>query len=337
MVCLFLCWNPEGKGQSSPSLFETLYGLDEVSITLTYPFDSLYRSNREEIDAQITIQSKEGVLIKNEKITINLRGKFRRMKCSMPPLLLNFKKSTLRNLNLDNIDEVKLVTHCLDTPEGEENLQEELMCYRMYESLTTSYYRTIWLNVTYEDALRVGETIKSTGFLLEPDKDITKRLGFIERKLFNPAEDSIHFDSYSHAVAYNFLIGNRDWSIVMSRNAKLFYDSISTDYVVIPYDFDYSNIVSATYRRETRPENMNHPLERIYQGEYFASRSGEIIKKFQESQDIILNSVATAPNPMGESERKKIAKYLETWYAQVKKTNAKDLPYGYIVHYKGGL
>src|SRR5688572_14821109 len=130
MVCLFLCWNPEGKGQSSPSLFETLYGLDEVSITLTYPFDSLYRSNREEIDAQITIQSKEGVLIKNEKITMNLRGKFRRMKCSMPPLLLNFKKSTLRNLNLDNIDEVKLVTHCLDTPEGEENLQEELMCYR---------------------------------------------------------------------------------------------------------------------------------------------------------------------------------------------------------------
>lgn len=336
-VFLFLCWNPEGRGQSSPSLFETLYGLDEVSITLTYPFDSLYRTNREEIEAIISIESKDGILIENEKITLNLRGKFRRMKCTMPPLLLNFKKSTLRKLNLDNIDEVKLVTHCLESPEGEENLKEELMCYSVYESLTPCSYRTIWLHVTYKDALRPGKEIKSTGFLLEPDKDITKRLGFIERKLFNPSEDSIHFESYSTAVAYNFLIGNRDWSIIMSRNAKLFYDSISHHYVVIPYDFDYSNIVSASYRRETRPDNMTHPLERIYQGEYFVNRSGEILKKFQESQDIILNRVATAPNPMDESERKKIAKYFETWFLQIKRTDAKDLPYGYLMNYKGGL
>lgn len=336
-IFLFLSLNPDGKGQSSLSLFETLFSLEEVSITLTYPFDSLYRSNREEIDALITIESKDGILVENEKITMNLRGKFRRMKCTMPPLLLNFKKSTLRNLKLDPIDEVKLVTHCLDTPEGEENLREELMCYRVYEALTPCSYRTIWLTVTYLDALRVGKPIQSRGFLLEPDKDITKRLGYIERKLFNPAEDSLHFESYSHTVAYNFLIGNRDWSIVMARNAKLFFDSVSSRYVVIPYDFDYSNIVSATYRRETRPENMTHPLERIYQGEYFANRSGEILKKFQESQEIILNQVATAPNPMDESDRKKITKYFETWFSQIKKADAKDLPYGYIVTYKGGL
>lgn len=334
---LFLSLNPEGKGQVSPSLFESLYSLDEVSITLTYPFDSLYRTNREEIEAVISIESKDGILMKNEKITLNLRGKFRRMKCSMPPLLLNFKKSTLRKLNLDNIDAVKLVTHCLETPEGQENLQEELMCYRVYESLTPCSYRTIWLHVTYQDALQPDKQIKSTGFLLEPDKDITKRLGLLERKLFNPSEDSIHFESYSHAVAFNFLIGNRDWSIIMSRNAKLFFDSISNHYVVIPYDFDYSNIVSATYRRETRPDKMTHPLERIYQGEYFADRSGEILKKFQESQDMILHRVATAPNPMDENERKKIVRYFETWFAQVKKRDAKDLPYGYILEYKGGL
>lgn len=334
---LFLSLHPDGKAQSTPSLFETLYGLDEVSITLTYPFDSLYRTNREEIEAIISIEAKDGVLMENEKITLNLRGKFRRMKCTMPPLLLNFKKSTLRRLNLDHIDEIKLVTHCLETQEGEENLREELMCYKVYESLTPYSYRTIWLKVTYQDALQPGKQIKSTGFLLEPDKDITKRLGIIERKLFNPAEDSIHFESYSHTVAYNFLIGNRDWSIVMSRNAKLFYDSISSHYVVIPYDFDYSNIVGATYRRETRPENMTHPLERIYQGEYFKDKSGEILKKFQESQDIILNRVATAPNPMDEGERKKIVKYFETWFSQIKKMKVEDLPYGFILGYKGGL
>ena len=83
---LLLTWafNAEVSGQTTKSLFETLIALDQVKITLTYPFDSLYRTNREEIDAIITIESKDGPLIHNEKMSINLRGKFRRMKCTMP-------------------------------------------------------------------------------------------------------------------------------------------------------------------------------------------------------------------------------------------------------------
>ena len=338
-LCLMLTWafNAEVSGQATKSLFETLYALNQVKITLTYPFDSLYRANREEIDAIITVESKDGLLVQNEPMSINLRGKFRRMKCTMPPLMLNFKKSTLRDLHLNTIDEIKLVTHCLETPEGQENLQEERLCYQVYEALTPYAYRTIWVSVEYRDLLNPGKFISSTGFLLEPDKDITNRLGIIEKKLFNVQEDSLHYETYANATAFNCLIGNRDWSIIMSRNAKLFYNPAIRKYVVIPYDFDYSNIVGASYRRETRPEKMTHSHDRLYQGEYFIDRSGEILKTFQANEALILEKVNDAPNPMEDSRRKKIEKYFESWFAYVNKSAAKDLPYGMVMPYKGGL
>ena len=319
------------------SLFDSLYKENNIKVTLTYPFDSIYSSNQSEIESLISIETNNGYLMKNETITLNLRGKFRRMKCSMPPLLLNFKKSVLRDLHLSPIDELKLVTHCLPNQEGQENLEEERMCYQLYEALTPNAYRTIWLTVTYRNASHIGDSIISSGFFLEPDKVISSRLGLSERKLFNISEDSLQFETYSLAAAFNFMIGNRDWSIVMSRNAKLFFNDSIYKYVVIPYDFDYSNIVGASYRRETRPETMLHPYDRLYEGEYFNSRSGDILISFTALKPIILDRVNSASNPMEENDRKKIYKYLETWFKEIEKSKPDELKYGMVCPYKGGL
>ena len=326
-----------GKGQSGISLFDSLYHLEDINITLRYPFDSLYRTNQEEIKATLTLESKNGLLLKDEPVTLNLRGKFRRMKCDMPPLLLNFKKSTLRRLELNEIDEIKLVTHCLKSPEGLENLMEERLCYQLYESFSPYAYRSIWVNVTYTDALGKYHAISSNAFFLEPDKVIMSRHDLVEKKLFNIAEDSVHFESYSNMVAFNCMIGNRDWSIVMSRNAKLFYNATIAKFVIIPYDFDYSNIVSPTYRRETRPEQMVHTYDRIYQGEYFANESGAILKAFLPQKDKLLETVRTSPGLLKEDQRKKIAKYLDTWFDYVEKKSISELMYGTVIPYRGGL
>lgn len=334
---MLMAFGTKGFGQSTLSLFDKLYEAEEVRITLTYPFDSLYKSNREEISSVISISSKAGVLLKDEPMSLNLRGKFRRMKCTMPPLLLNFKKSTLRSLGLSEEDEMKLVTHCLETEEGQNNLEEELLCYQVYESLTPYAYRTIWVTVTYVDTLHGSKPIISSGFLLEPDKVICNRLGLTERKLFNLAQDSLHFESYSRTAAFNFLIGNRDWSVVMSRNAKLFFDAGLSKYIVIPYDFDYSNVVAPSYRRETRPAGMVNSYDRIYQGEYFQDRAGEILKSFAQSSTNILNQVNSAPNTIQEAKRKAIYKYFEFWFDYIAKASPRELQYNLIIPYKGSF
>ena len=133
------------------------------------------------------------------------------------------------------------------------------------------------------------------------------------------------------------MIGNRDWSIVMSRNAKLFFNSASNKYVVIPYDFDYSNIVDASYRRETRPESMVHPYDRIFEGEYFKTRASAMLLSFDTLKPLILERLTSAENPMDESQRKKISKYFETWFTYIEKTKPVELKYGMVFPYKGGL
>ena len=275
----------KGTGQDAECLFNHLYSYDSVSITLTFPFDSLQKTRQDEIEGRVDIRSEQGNLIVDEPIKIGLRGKFRRMNCVMPPLMLNFRKSMLKEMGFNNHDDIKLVTHCLDTEEGEENLLEERLCYLLYQSLTPYAYRTAWVTVRYQDISDPNVFMDKKGFLIEPDKDLEDRLSVVETNRFNPPEDSVDFESYSKTVAFNFLIGNRDWSVVMARNAKLFYDAKKGKFVVIPYDFDYSNIVGASYRKTVLWEGLKHPNDRIYFGEYFSDRAADHVVTVAQYRD----------------------------------------------------
>ena len=337
LLMIFSCASSYAQKRPQISLFDKLYGLDSLKVTLTFPFDSLTKTNTEAIDATISIESESGFLLKNEPVGLTLRGKYRRLKCSFPPLLLNFKKSTLKKLELGNDDEIKLVTHCLEGPEGQSNLQEERMIYQVYEAITPFSYKTIWLNVDYLDEGHPGVSISSAGFLLEPDPVINSRLGIMEKKVYNVVEDSIDYNSYAKVAAFNFMIGNRDWSVVASRNAKLFYDSVQGKYIVIPYDFDYSNVVGASYRRENLTKEMIHPYDRIYVGEYYKDKAGDILKSFYEFRQKITDAVDSSPNPMESQRRKEINKYFYFWFEMVKHHKPSLMPYGTICPYKGGL
>ncbi len=320
-----------------PSLFDTLLHQQDIKIRLTYAFDSLVKTNNEEIPAEISIETASGKLMRNVPLHLNLRGKFRRMKCDMPPLLLNFKKSTLREMNLNTIDEIKLVTHCIPGKEGEENLQEEMMCYQMYEQLTPYAYRTIWVTMEYCDTDHPGSCISSVGFLIEPDKVISSRLGIQEKRLYNVSQDSLSYESFRFVAAFNFMIGNRDWDVVGARNAKLFYEPRIGKYIIVPYDFDYSNIVGASYRRETLAETMHHPFDRIYDGYYFRDQTAATLQFFLTYESAIQNVIQQAQNPMDADRRKKISGYVGDWFKWVKKMNPNELQYGVVCPYKGGL
>jgi hypothetical protein len=334
-LLIYLSVSSQEPGKSS--FFDKLYQQDSIDLTLTYPFDSLYKNNNGEIEAFITIRTGHQTWIDDEPLTLSLRGKFRRMKCSFPPLLLNFKKSMLKRMELANIDQVKLVTHCIEGEEGEENLEEERLLYQVYESVTPYAFRTIWVTVRYCDTAHPEKCNAYSGFLLEPDEVLSKRLGVVEKKTFNVYEDSIDLESYGNTAAFNFMIGNRDWSVKANRNAKLFYNPASGKYIVIPYDFDYSNVVGASYRKENYPKSMSNTYDRIYEGEYFKDRSGDMLKTFATHQSSVLSAVTTSINPMDEIHRRRIARYFDLWFKMVENKETTTLCYGKVLPYKGGL
>ena len=320
-----------------PSLFDSLYSQKGIRLILSYPFDSLYRQQNDKIAAKATLITDEGAMMSSEEIAIHLRGKFRRMKCTMPPLMLNFRKTTLRRLGLNEVDEIKLVTHCIDGPEGSQNVEEEHLLYQVYETITPLSYRTIWLQVSYCDEANPDSCIHNVAFLLEPDKVVAQRLGVDEEKRFNIHQDSLDVLSYGLVAAYNFLIGNRDWSITASRNAKLFYNPSIQKYCVIPYDFDYANVVAASYRRELPAGKTDHPFDRIYEGEYFKDQESDFLKSFLSYKDMVLNALQAARNPVDVGRRNIIKKYFEHWFSLIRKTEAEELQYGFICPHKGQL
>ena len=336
LFLLILCQSTL-PGQKGISLFHLLDSLGGVKITLIYPFDSLYKTQQEEIKALISIQTSQGQLLEHEPLSLNLRGRFRRMKCEMPPLELNFKKSTLEKLGLNKHDKMKLVTHCLTTKEGQENLEEEYLCYKTYQAVAEYAYRTAWIEISYIDQGHSSDQIRSAAFLIEPDDDIESRYGVEEHKVFNVPEDSLDMDSYGKAAAFNFMIGNLDWSLVMARNIKLFKHPKLQKCFAIPYDFDYSNVVDATYRRESRPDIMVHEFDRYFQGEYYKSRAGENLISFCQYRHQILETVQTFENPMDEKRRNRISKYFSTWLDDVSKTSPDKLYYGMVIPYRAGL
>lgn len=336
-LLLFFSCSLIGQSSHLPTLFDTLYAAQQIKLHITYPFDSLQKSRKDELPATFSITTNQGILFENEELKLNLRGKFRRITCDMPPLLLNFKKSMLKDKGLLSHDEIKLVTHCIPGDDGIQNLEEEMLCYQLYASLNPYSYRVIWTEVTYCDSDHPDSCYTSAGLLLEPDKTMELRLGIEERKLFNLSVDSLDFDTYSKMTAFNFLIGNRDWSVASSRNAKLFFHPGLKKYVVIPYDFDYANIVGAMYRKERLPHSMTHPFDRIYNGEYFEERSAEILQTFFPLQDQLMQVIVHAVNPITKDRRQKIEKYFSQWFSMMQKTNINRLKYGLVCPYKGGL
>ena len=335
-LCFFTSYLP-AQDSAPMSLFDTLYQLKDIHIRLNYNFDSLVKTNNEEIPARISIESSSGKFMVNVPFTLNLRGKFRRMKCEMPPLLFNFKKSTLKELHLSSVDEMKLVTHCIPGKEGQENLQEEMMCYQIYEALTPNASRTIWVTMEYSNVANRDSTFSSVGFLIEPDKVMAARLQAAEKRKFNVSQDSVVYESYRLVAAFNFMIGNRDWDLVAGRNAKLFLDQQYGKYIVVPYDFDYANVVAPSYRREIMQEPMHHSFDRIYDGYYFRDKCAESVKYFLSKEDTILNVIAHANNPLPDERRKKISGYIEDWFKWVRKISVDELQYGVVCYYKGGL
>lgn len=333
-----LLFSFQANAQVKPSFFDTLSSADEIAIILTLPLDSLHRTQKETIEGTITVKRGSRLLFKNQPLGIELRGKFRRMKCvDMPPLALNLKKGMLRKAGLKEYDNYKLVTHCLYEDDSAENLQEEHLCYQLYNQLTTFSYRILWLDITYIDATDSTRQIDHKALLIESDNDVENRLQLEESKKMNMNEDSIDFEQYSKIAAFNCLIGNKDWSIQSLRNCKLFYSEERKKYVPIPYDFDYANIVGPRYRREVLSENSTHPFDRLFTGEYFLNRSDNMLSELLPFEDFLLTTVENEKTGLRRGRKEKIRKYIASGLHFIKKEKRKPLPYGTIIPYQDEL
>ncbi len=294
------------------SIFDRWMAENNTNIELHVNFDSLevYRRKVDFMPAQV-IQNGEVL-----DLEVAVRGKFRRKTCAMPPLKLRFKKAGLRAAGLNTHNDFKLVTHCTNDEAGQDALLREQLVYELYRTVNNeASFRTQLLTITYVNTAD-GSTTTSYAILIEDVDEMKNRL---EAKACNDCYNMpLSNVANAETVAlFQFMIGNIDYSTRMVRNLKMITEADGQN-VFVPYDFDYTGLVNASYAKGMSHLNQNRVTDRILIWEFAdAPNFDDAADHLVSLKDTLLNQVANFDG-LTEDSKKEICKYLKSGLRQIK-------------------
>ena len=249
------------------SIFEHLQdGPQVLEITLKTDLATLI-NNRKHLDyLPATFQIAGSSITWN--IDVRLRGKFRKRICDVPPIKLKFSERQLAGMGFnDQFNKLKLVTHCLESREGEQNVFKEYLAYQMYSQLTPNSYRTRLVRIHYLDNKGQMKKMTRYGFILEPTGEMANRIGGTECDCREKSSYTLHAKTENIMSVFQYMIGNEDWRTEMQRNVKLVVPTQGGAMIPVPYDFDFAGFVNASYARPRSDLGSSRITERYFLGQ----------------------------------------------------------------------
>jgi len=303
------------------SLFE---GDSLLEIELTGPLGSLIENKNEpdEWPAKLRLEAHE------LDVLLRARGNSRKRICDFPPLRLNFKTSDIAGTLFEGQDKLKLVTLCRKNDTPGINVLEEYAAYRIFGLLSEVSYRVRLVHITYSDTdKQVKEKYRETfGFLIEPSDQLAGRVHGSVSEIPGVAAGQLDKNQAALVYVFEYLIGNTDWSFVAStgdenccHNIELI--AIGTKQFPVPYDFDLSGVVNATYARPDPSLKIDKVWQRLYLG---YCTEPELLHTALDTitamEDEVRQVIADLPGLTGK-EKKKRMDYLEGFF---KKAENKD-------------
>lgn len=313
--------------EGQETMFQSLQSTPDLGLTIVCNWDTLrLQPPGAECKSTTLINGKEW------KTELELRGVSRKAKCdsSLIPFRLQFKKKALRKAGYKEMRNHKIVTYCKENDAGLENLQEELLIYQLYEILTDQSFRSVEAELTqkWPDDEFPERTIPI--LILEPNNEMEDRLGGVEFKGFGRSADSIYAESYNRVAMFQFMIGNFDWSQSVGRNVKMI--EINSKAVIVPYDFDYSAIVSPSYASLPSNLGLKDFKDRLYLGEFFIDKIPETEAEFIRNKDALYDHVLQFEG-LKKYRRKQIKRYLDIFFDFIEDADH-TLAHGTILSYK---
>ncbi len=297
------------------SIFEVMSHKEVLSVTLEADFAAVdsSRKNNDSHKAILTFQDEQGV-DQTWNVKLKTRGNFRRMKCEMAPLKINFKKKALKAAGLAKYDDMKLVTHCVSSKsEAKALLQKEYLAYKLYNQVTDYSYRVQLLKINYVDT-NTGKKTKHWAFLIEDTAEVRDRIDAIAKvdNHLNLPRDTFHDGLLKIASVFQYMIGNADYDLNVGRNVKYF---IKNDKVIpVPYDFDFSGLVNAPYAIPNPNFGIASVKERIFLG--FKEDADHLrgTLAFFKTKRLALLETVDKFTPLDSSKRAEIMYYLDSFY-----------------------
>ena len=165
---------------------------------------------------------------------------------------------------------MKLVLPCRNSDEGEDYITKEYLAYKLYEVITPYHFKTRMLHIDYADVKKRKDKIyELRGFLIE---DISKEAKRNDGKRLKNKVHPLEQDAFAAIQNdfFQFLIGNTDFSSTNQHNEKLIYLKGNDAIIPIPYNFDMSGLVDASYAVVSQVQgevlDITSVRQRLYRG-----------------------------------------------------------------------
>jgi hypothetical protein len=219
------------------------------------------------ISSDISYQLADGSW-ENLKVKIRGRGNNRLKNCHLAPIKVKIKKSNAAGTLFEGHKQLKVVLPCLREKDKNDNVIKVYMAYKLYEIIAPYHYKTRLLAIDFTEALGTkSKNYKLTGFLIEDIEKTADRCNgeVIERSLHPLAMDNICSIQNDF---FQYMIGNTDFSVANQHNEKLLF--IGKKIFPVPYDFDMSGLVDASYATiptmEGKTLGITEVTQRLFRG-----------------------------------------------------------------------
>ena len=257
------------------------------------------------------------------RVSIRLRGNFRRDYCELPPLRLNFKKKEVKGTLFSGQDKLKLVAPCQHGIESQQNLLLEYLAYRIYDVLTDKSFGARLMRLSYVDTDEKLKSWTDMAFVIEEESDIGKRLGLDRARVAENRFDDLLQPATALVELFQFMISNHDYSVLKGppdeyccHNSVMYVDESKPDKrIPIPYDFDMSGLVNADYSSPPAHLPIRLVRTRFYRG---LCQPGEImdeaVERFLEKKEEIFDLFDSTPE-LTRISRNRNVNYIKKFYA----------------------
>ena len=276
-----------GKVQSQDSGGLEFFNSDEIlNITINTDFKNLIKSKR---DGKY---QKAELLVENKSYSIRLkaRGNYRLENCSFPPIMLNFSKTESNENSNNQLKKLKLVNACRMQSSYAQYILREYLIYRTFNLMTDMSFKVRLLKIEYVDTSNKMKTAVHYGFVIEDQKMIADRLDGIIIKRTGLKDQVTNTEQIVMLSIFQFLIGNTDWQVASLQNLKLLKLNNVNEPApyAIPYDFDYTGMVNASYAIPADILEIVNVRERLYWGKCYPQEDLQAaIDKFLEKKETI--------------------------------------------------
>ncbi len=295
-----------------------LFDKDEpLKISLLFDFRYLTKNKfKEEYQpAIITYEIAEGKTIE-KNILVTSRGESRKRLCYLPPLKLNFKETSFEYKAMFPLTSVKVVTNCKNASIFEQYVYKEYLAYKLFSFLTPFSYRARLAEITYMDSKEKVKTFTKHGIILEQTKHLAQRMKCIELEEVKISQFNAQRAHMILVAMFQYMIGNTDWSVPDFHNIKVMKEINYSQQIiyVVPYDFDYSGFVNASYAVPHESLGIESVRDRLYQGTCVTEGEWEkTIQTFLDKKSSMYGLIASFPL-LTNTSRRECREYLDSFY-----------------------